>query len=211
MDIDKTMIELINDILFKKKTVFSECLESIGVRIDLDLEAKKAFPDIKIVKHENGSETWMYNNGTLGGLKVVTFHNGANSIYKIPEQYNFSYDISYEIHIIDNDKSHEKEGVIYLFPRLNYYKYVEELMKRRPKSIGILANDLISDKVWFADLGTETTNIIVNECPKDFKYLKWAKFKRVRVDKKEVPFIFTTCYEPSSQESSYFEIIDMRD
>lgn len=74
MDLDKALNIIIDDFINNKKEVFKKAIKELGFTVDLDLEAKKAFPNVKIVHHCDGREVWIYNNGTTEGLEVVTFY-----------------------------------------------------------------------------------------------------------------------------------------
>ena len=76
MNLDKALNLIIDKFINNKKEVFKNALQELGFTVDLDHEAKKAFPNVKIVHHCDGREVWMYNNGTTEGLEVVTFYRG---------------------------------------------------------------------------------------------------------------------------------------
>lgn len=61
----------------EQERILKERLDSLGIYIDLEEEKIRRFPSLLIEKFEN-THTYYYNDGSIEGLKIVTFKMGIN-------------------------------------------------------------------------------------------------------------------------------------
>ena len=61
----------------KQNSVLMERLDSLGINLDLEEEKIRRFPNLLVEKFEN-IHTYYYNDGSIEGLKIVTFKMGIN-------------------------------------------------------------------------------------------------------------------------------------
>lgn len=58
----------------KKEIILKEKLAENGIVIDWEQEEKKRFKSLAVT-HSYDRETWYYNDGSIDGLRIVTFVN----------------------------------------------------------------------------------------------------------------------------------------
>ena len=61
----------------EQERILKERLDSLGIHIDLEEEKIRRFPNLLMEKFEN-THTYYYNDGSIEGLKIVTFKTGVN-------------------------------------------------------------------------------------------------------------------------------------
>lgn len=61
----------------KQNSVLIERLDLLGINLDLEEEKIRRFPSLLVEKFEN-THTYYYNDGSVEGLKIVTFKMGIN-------------------------------------------------------------------------------------------------------------------------------------
>ena len=61
----------------KQNSVLMERLDLLGIKLDLEEEKIRRFPNLLVEKFEN-TRTYYYNDGSIEGLKIVTFKTGIN-------------------------------------------------------------------------------------------------------------------------------------
>ena len=61
----------------EQERILKERLDSLGIHIDLEEEKIRRFPNLLVEKFKN-THTYYYNDGSIEGLKIVTFKMGIN-------------------------------------------------------------------------------------------------------------------------------------
>ena len=71
---------IINDLELKKKNLLMQRLAELNIYLDFEKEAKRRFKSLSSVYQSNDTETIYYNDGSIDGLRVITFV----SVYNFP-------------------------------------------------------------------------------------------------------------------------------
>jgi len=69
---EETMAQTLKQNIKKKESLIFHKLKVLGIKLDLEAEKTARFPSLK-VEVQGNVETWWYNDGTLDGMKVITF------------------------------------------------------------------------------------------------------------------------------------------
>ena len=70
--IDNAIRKMSEDIARQKETIILQRLKSIGIEVDMKEEDKRRFNRFKLEVQDN-KETLYYNDGSINGLRVITF------------------------------------------------------------------------------------------------------------------------------------------
>lgn len=70
---DKVIKEITADLESKKRQVILQRLADLNIDLDLEEEAEKRFKSLAIVSESYDTETIYYNDGSVNGLRVITF------------------------------------------------------------------------------------------------------------------------------------------
>jgi hypothetical protein len=87
------------DLQVKKIEVLKKMLKLAGIDFDFEAEKQRRFKCLLVeVREEDNSETYYYNDGSIEGLRIVTFipdndfqDNSTNLTYNPKYSFGFSY------------------------------------------------------------------------------------------------------------------------
>src|SRR5687767_5596516 len=72
--IDALVGQKVQELKLEQERLLKERLSGyLGYEFDLEAESKKAFPRLRYVSTEDGTESYYWNDGTEEGYRVVTF------------------------------------------------------------------------------------------------------------------------------------------
>lgn len=94
---EKVMNDFYSNIRKSKEKIFFNKLSDLGIDINLENESKRRFKRFIIESHiDTGHETWFYNDGSLEGLRVVTFINPEFKLsFDQKDMINYGSEINY--------------------------------------------------------------------------------------------------------------------
>lgn len=93
--ISQIMDGMIRDVNQRKQEILIQKVQSLGIEIDLVLEAKKRFQTMSIERDGN-KETYWYNDGSVEGLRIVTFVLKAKPLPSIKEGQRIDLGIEFD-------------------------------------------------------------------------------------------------------------------
>lgn len=82
---------LIDDIQKKKMAVFYDKLKERGIEFDLEKESNRRFKSFMIETHTDGREIYYYNDGSIQGLRIVTFVTQQPDLSSTNLWFSYSY------------------------------------------------------------------------------------------------------------------------
>jgi len=68
-----------------KSKILEAKLAELGIDYDINLESERRFKQFQVeIDHQNGCETFYWNDGSVGGQRIVTFRYKHSANWKTP-------------------------------------------------------------------------------------------------------------------------------